>query len=409
MNTTWPTVPLDDLCDRITVGHVGSMASEYQDEGVPMLRSQNIQPFRIEMAGIKFISPSFHERLRKSSLQPGDVAVVRTGYPGTAAVVPGWLTPANCADLVVITPGDALDASFLAAIFNSAWGIAAVGSRLVGAAQQHFNVGAAKRLEVHLPPLPTQRKIVSILSAYDDLIENNNRRIKILEEMAQRIYREWFVDFRYPGHEGVPLVESELGLIPQGWEMRTLSQLGNLVMGQSPPSSAYNEIGDGLPFHQGVRFYGVHYPVHQIFSVVGTRVAEEGDTLVSVRAPVGRINIADRQMILGRGLCAVRADKAPQSFLLHALKHFFREEDAIGNGAIFNAVNRKEMEMLPLAWAGDALAQAFNVLASPIWSQIRCLSASIDNQRATRDLLLPRLVSGEIDVSDLDIKVPEAA
>ncbi len=280
---------------------------------------------------------------------------------------------------------------------------------ITGAAQPKLTQANLKRIEIGLPPLPTQRKIASILSAYDDLIENNTRRIKILEEMTQRVYKEWFVDYRYPGHEGVPLVESELGLIPQGWEMRTLSQLGNLVMGQSPPSSAYNEIGDGLPFHQGVRFYGVHYPVHQIFSVVGTRVAEEGDTLVSVRAPVGRINIADRQMILGRGLCAVRADKAPQSFLLHALKHFFREEDTIGNGAIFNAVNRKEMEMLPLAWAGDALAQAFNVLASPIWSQIRCLSASIDNQRATRDFLLPRLVSGEIDVSDLDIQVPEAA
>lgn len=189
-------IKLKDVCDRITVGHVGSMADKYTTEGVPFLRSQNIMPFRLNLDEIKFIPPDFHESLRKSSLRPGDVAVVRTGYPGTACVIPNSFAELNCADLVVITPSKELNPYYLAAIFNSAWGIASVAGNLVGVAQQHFNVGAARELEVSLPPRLTQDRIAGILSAYDELIENNQRRIRILEEMARSLYREWFVHFR---------------------------------------------------------------------------------------------------------------------------------------------------------------------------------------------------------------------
>ena len=108
--------------------------------------------------------------------------------------------------------------------------------------------------DIHVPAysLPTQRKIAAILSAYDNLIENNTRRIKILEDMAQTLYREWFVHFRFPGHENVPMVESSLGPIPQGWEVKQLDEMCHVLMGLSPKSEFYNEIGEGLPFHQGV-------------------------------------------------------------------------------------------------------------------------------------------------------------
>lgn len=217
------------------------MSGEYLAEGISFLRSQNVLPFAIGIDGLKYISEDFHQRLRKSALKPGDVVVVRTGYPGTAAVMPSWMGEANCADLVVITPGETLDAFYLSAIFNSTWGMDSVSGRLVGSAQQHFNVGAAKQLEVHLPPLAIQRKVSSILSAYNDLIENNNRRMKLLEEMAQRIYREWFVDFRYPGHEGAPLVDSELGPIPDGWKV---SPIGNVtpIMGGGTPSKTVPQL-----------------------------------------------------------------------------------------------------------------------------------------------------------------------
>jgi type I restriction enzyme, S subunit len=114
---------LDRLCERVTVGFVGKMADQYVDDGVPFLRSQNIQPFRIEENGILYITEDFHERIKKSALRAGDVAIVRTGYPGTAAVVPARLDGCNCADLVIITPSCDLNPHFLAAVFNSTWGI----------------------------------------------------------------------------------------------------------------------------------------------------------------------------------------------------------------------------------------------------------------------------------------------
>lgn len=173
----WREVVLGDICDRVTVGHVGKMASEYVEHGVPFLRSQNIRPFSITPEGMLHITERFHRRISKSTLRTGDVVVVRTGYPGTAAVVPPSLNDSNCADLVVITPSELLNPHMLAAIFNSAWGRSAVGGQLVGSAQQHFNVGSAKTLRLRLPERSRQDRIAAILCSLSDLIENNWRRI----------------------------------------------------------------------------------------------------------------------------------------------------------------------------------------------------------------------------------------
>ena len=224
-------VKLKDVCDRITVGHVGPMADKYTDDGVPFLRSQNISPFRLNLDDIKYVPPAFHEKLRKSALRPGDVAVVRTGYPGTACVIPNTFSELNCADLVIITPSHELNPYYLAAIFNSAWGTASVAGNLVGVAQQHFNVGAARELEVLLPPRHTQDRVAGILSPYDELIEISERRIRILEEIARDIYREWFVEFRFPFCARVKLVNLPLVSISEGWEVRSVKDVATVTYG----------------------------------------------------------------------------------------------------------------------------------------------------------------------------------
>jgi len=217
-------VRLKEVCREITVGHVGPMADQYVEHGIPFLRSQNIVPFRLEKSNLKFIDNHFHNRLKKSALSPGDVLVVRTGYPGTACVLPESMPVANCADLVIIRPSDEIDSYFLCCLFNSVWGQGKVSGSLVGVAQQHFNVGAAKEMEISLPPLPAQKRVTSILSAYDDLIENNTRRIRILEEIAQMIYREWFVNFRFPGHKNVARVGTEKGPFRPGWKVQKVTE-----------------------------------------------------------------------------------------------------------------------------------------------------------------------------------------
>jgi type I restriction enzyme S subunit len=273
-----------------------------------------------------------------------------------------------------------------------------------GAAQPLVTQTVLKQVEVRVPPLPIQRRIAGILSAYDALIENNQRRIKILEEMARSLYREWFVNFRYPGHESVPLVPSPLGEIPQGWEVKKLIDVCRLTMGQSPKSEFYNQVGNGIAFHQGVTDFGDRFPSDRLFCTAEGRIAEAGDILFSVRAPVGRMNIANKRIILGRGLSAIRHDQDHQAFLWEQLRNRFTKDDMMGNGAIFASVTKDDMQGIELVCPPQSLVAAATKHFEPLHKGIATLSQQIQNLRRTRDLLLPRLLSGQIDVESIDLQ-----
>lgn len=274
-----------------------------------------------------------------------------------------------------------------------------------GAAYPAVDTEIIKRAEVVIPSLPTQRRIAAILSAYDELIENNSRRIKILEEMARMIYQEWFVKFRFPGHEQAKFVESPLGMIPAGWEVKRLVEICSLTMGQSPESKFYNEVGEGLPFHQGVTDFGEHFPTTRVYCTVRNRIAKAGDILFSVRAPVGRINITDQEIIIGRGLSAICSKHNNQAFIYNQLKEKFFEEDMIGGGTIFKSVTKSDLENIKILYPEEKYIKMFESNCIAIQSQIRVLTKKNNNLRQTRDMLLPKLISGEIDVSDLDIPI----
>ena len=194
MGGEWESVALEDVAREVTVGYVGSMTSEYAETGIPFLRSKNVDVLRINADDIRYISQGFHQKISKSSLSPGDVVIVRTGKPGTSAVIPDWLEEANCSDLVIVRCGPRVNNHFLAYYVNT---VAAshVNAHLVGAVQQHFNVGSAKAMSISLPPLSDQEAIVGILGTLDDKIELNRQMNATLEAMAQALFKSWFVDF----------------------------------------------------------------------------------------------------------------------------------------------------------------------------------------------------------------------
>jgi len=239
-----------------------------------------------------------------------------------------------------------------------------------------------------------QGAIADVLSAYDDLIENNRRRIVLLEEAARMLYREWFVRFRFPGHEHVKIING----IPEGWKQLKLIDVAEVVMGQSPQSQFYNGTGNGLPFHQGVTDYGFRFVTHHTYSTKVTKIAEADDILVSVRAPVGRINVTRDKIVLGRGLAAIRSRTGHQSFLFYALKNHFYAEDIIGSGAIYAATNKKELEGQLLVVPFSLLLTEFEAQAESIDQQIANLTSQNEKLAEARDLLLPRLMNGEISV-----------
>ncbi|WP_419925976.1 restriction endonuclease subunit S [Candidatus Poriferisocius sp.] len=261
------------------------------------------------------------------------------------------------------------------------------------------------RLEIPLPDISRQRTVADMLVVLDDNIDLNRRMNHTLEEMAALLYREWFVYFRFPGHEDVGLVDSDLGPIPEGWEVAPLIEMCSFVMGQSPRSEHYNDIGEGLPFHQGVTGFGPRYPSHTKWTTVDKRVAEPGDILFSVRAPVGRINLAPDRLVVGRGLSAIRDSDGHQNFLLMQLKDRFAVEDSTGGGTVFKAVTKRDMESIMLLKPMTSLVKKFEAAVAPLEDLIANLSRQSVLLREARDLLLPRLISGELDVSELDLEL----
>jgi len=263
------------------------------------------------------------------------------------------------------------------------------------------NKQSIPKYKINLPPLPTQRKIAKILSNYDDLIENNLKRIKLLEESARLTYEEWFLRFRIDGKKLE--IDPESGL-PFGWEKVKLKNFCILTMGQSPKSEFYNETGDGSPFHQGVTNYGFRFPSNTTWSTRGLRIAEEGDILFSVRAPVGRLNVSMEKIILGRGLASIRQIHNLNSFLFYQLQNIFFEDNLMGSGAIFDSVTKRDVEDIKLIYS-KSISGKFNALASTIDDEIKNLTNQNKLLKEARDILLPRLMTGMIDTNDMDIAI----
>jgi type I restriction enzyme, S subunit len=274
-----------------------------------------------------------------------------------------------------------------------------------GAAYPAVSIDSIKNAIVLLPGLETQEKIASILGSIDDKIELNVEMNKTLEEMAITLYKHWFVDFG-PFQDG-EFVESELGMIPKGWRVSSLKEFANILMGQSPKSEFYNRERKGLPFHQGVKDFGARFPVHTVYCTQELRIANKGDILLSVRAPVGRINIAINKLVIGRGLSALHSKSGHNSFLLYTLKRIFAFEDQYGSGTVFNSINKKDIEQLKFIQPPQEVLDNFENHVSKFDALIEGNTKEIEELQELRDYLLPRLLSGEIDLSQAEKQVEE--
>ena len=274
-------------------------------------------------------------------------------------------------------------------------------------------------LEIPVPPLSEQRAIAHILGTLDDKIEVNRRMNETLEAMARALFKSWFVDFdpvraKMAGRDsGLPkhiadlfpdrLVDSELGEIPEGWEVKVLAECTDLTMGQSPPGSTYNGHGEGLPFFQGRSDFGFRYPSNRRFCTAPNRIAQPGDTLVSVRAPVGDINLAWDRCCIGRGVAALRHKSGSMSFTYYSTRTIqmtLREYEH--TGTVFGAINKSQFEALKVIEPDPSIVDAFDSCARPLDARIKSNTRESLSLTALRDALLPRLVSGKLRVKDTE-------
>lgn len=384
---------LTEACESVKYGYTASATQE--KIGPYFLRITDIVPDSIDWETVPFCKIDEHEKDRYA-VYPGDIVIARTGATvGYAKLIRVSVDCVFASYLVRfrVDPKVA-DPGFVGRLVESSLYKDYVKSRVGGAAQPNANAKVLGAFEFYLPPLTTQKHVANTLSQYDDLIENNRRRIALLEDSARMLYREWFVHLRFPGHEHTRIISG----VPEGWERKTLGDLASITMGQSPESQYYNEEGEGLPFHQGVADFGERYVTHRIYCTAPNRIAEPGDILCSVRAPVGRLNVTLDRIIIGRGLAALQSKTSNQSFLYHQLRTHFFKEDLIGAGAIFASVTKKEFEAQRMLTPSRRLVRTFEEFSCPIDEQLRILFLQNSILRTARDLLLPKLMSGEIAV-----------
>ena len=388
---TLATLPLRQVC--VVKPGFAFKSSDLSDVGIPVVKIGSITDTgTVDLESGQFLPEALvEERHERFFLNSGDVVLGMTGEGKIGRIrndQRGLLNQRVCK----LSTFDTLDQNYLWLAIRTVDYTRVFAQLAQGAAQANISGSQIEALEIPWPEKRHRIRITGILSAYDDLIENNRQRIALLEEAARLLYREWFVHFRFPGHEHVKVIDG----LPEGWARKSLVSLAEIIMGQSPRSRFYNDHGVGIPFHQGVTDYGFRFVSDRIYSSSTTKLAMPGDILVSVRAPVGRINITRNKIVLGRGLAALRSRTAHQSFVFYALKDYFYAEDIIGSGSIYAATNKKELENQEFIEPSPRLLGEFEDQVNPIDDQILCLSNQNEKLMQARDLLLPRLMSGEI-------------
>jgi type I restriction enzyme S subunit len=280
-----------------------------------------------------------------------------------------------------------------------------------GSVVSHIRVGDCFKFKLSLPPLAVQQQVAQMLGALDDRITLLRETNATLEAIAKALFKSWFVDFdpvrakmegRAP--EGMDeataalfpdgLEESELGAVPKGWRRSTVGESFILTMGQSPPGDTYNDTGDGLPFYQGRTDFGFRFPTQRVFCSAATRLAEIGDTLVSVRAPVGDVNMAIEKCCIGRGVASVRSPDGHRSFTFYAVRGLgerFKTFDS--EGTVFGSINKKDFQSLPVVDPSPEVLDAYESVSHPIDQRI------VENEEQLRTLATLRDTLGSCQAS----------
>ena len=279
----------------------------------------------------------------------------------------------------------------------------------------NLNQDILNALEVPLPPLPVQQRIANILSAYDELIENCQRRIRLLEAMARALYREWFVHFRFPGHKKLQRVASALGNIPKGWELKSIQQFGMVITGKTPSKANVNFYGDDMPFVKTPDMHGNMFILgtNDCLSAAGAKsqankTLPAGSICVSCIGTIGVVSITTEDCQTNQQInSVVLANSASREFLFLRLQDAKQTLENLGaNGATMGNVNKGKFEAMKIVCPPDNLLARYHRLVEPMFSEILSLFHQTQNLRRTRDLLLPRLLSGELQINCLTYSAP---
>jgi len=410
------TVELGDIAEFINGGAWNQSA--YAERGAPVVRVSDIHNYTVDLSNCKYLSESALEKYSKNILKEGDLVICTVGshptQPNSVVGRPG-IMPKSCdgallnQNAVCIRPiSEKLDRSWLGYLAKSQTMKDHIIAHARGSASQvRVAIGALKSFKFELPSIETQTRVASMLEAYDNLIENNNRRIAILEDMAQSLYREWFVKFRFPGYQDCEFQESELGLIPEGWEVRRFGELVHFLR----ESQKKGAVSENTPYMGLEHFPRKSLSLSQwdLVNKIGSSKLkfQKGDILFGkIRPYFHKVGVAQTD-----GLCS------SDTFVWRTIE---KEHFGLATGVVFSdnfvahSVKTSQGTKMPRAnWdvlkeysvavPSQELLEPFNEFTTCVISEIAILSKKNRNLKKQRDILLPKLISGEIASYPYDV------
>lgn len=403
----WPLVKIVEIGKDFGDAPFGTKlkTKDYVESGVPVIQGRNIKDNRFVWNKFLYVTEEKFQSLKKSHCHVGDLVFPKVGTIGITAIMPKvegretFLLSTNMMKMSV--DSTRADIQYVFYFFCQPSIRAAIRANAGGSSQPIFNFTTLKNFNIPLPPIATQRRIATILSAYDDLIENNLRRIEILEEMARALYREWFVEFRFPGHEKVPRVSSANGAIPRGWEVKPVSDItAFLSRGISPD---YDDHGDSVVLNQKcIRDQRISLEAsrRQNKTIPNDKQVQFGDVLINSTGvgTLGRVAqvyvhlekcTVDTHVTIARPKPDLDVDFFGCSLL--AQQNTF---ERLGVGATGQTeLGRAAIGGIEVAMPPAPLRDQFGMFVRPARSAVANLLNQTENLRRTRDLLLPRLLS----------------
>ena len=396
---------------------------EFVNVGIPLITGACLDRGTIDYSQASYLTRERADMLRVGRALAGDVLLTHKGTMGKTAIVPESEYPFTVLNpqltLYRVAPKGKLDGRYLKYYFDSAHFQELLTRISSTSTISTLSIREQKQLTIPVPKIATQKSVVEILGSLDDRITLLRETNTTLEAIAQALFKSWFVDFD-PVHakmqgrapEGMDeataalfpdsFEESELGDVPKGWRFSTLGKSFELTMGQSPPGDTYNQSEDGLPFYQGRTDFGFRFPTKRIYCNAPTRLAEIGDALVSVRAPVGDVNMAIERCCIGRGVASVRHQSGCVGYTLYAMKNLgahFKNFDT--EGTIFGSINKKDFEALPVVVPSQGVLVAFDEISKALDGSIEINEQKIRGLVEIRDTLLPRLISGQLQLPEV--------
>lgn len=411
----WEVRKLGELADVIS-GYAFK-SKHFIDSGIPVIKIKNIIPPYISIEDTQCVSEEMYFKSEKFQLKYDDILISMTGsnYNQMSSAVGkiGKIRIKNTKMLLNQRVGKILpkigicDKEFMyqnLSTLETRYRLAL----MAGGSANQANVSAKqiKELLIPYPPLEEQKAIANILSTLDEKIETNNQINKRLEELAQTIFKHWFIDFDFPDENGKPykssggeMIESELGMIPKGWEDVELNKLALLTMGLSPKSKSYNDKGIGIPLLNGAADFENGIIKAKKFTTEPTRICKQSDLVFCIRATIGNITFADQEFCLGRGVAAISPKKETYIGLIYfSLNMAMEKLKANATGSVILGLSKPDINNLKIVLPDENILKMFSKFSNNVLNLKHENEKQIEKLKNLRDTLLPKLMSGKIRV-----------